>query len=148
MKIKGVDADILKKIIRYCSYQERCRQEVKEKLAQIGVPLENQSQYMHYLEEQGYLNEERFIRIFVQSKHSRLGWGKRKIIESLRQKGVMVDTLEIEENNYLEQARKVAEKKSKALKKDDAQKRLKIKRYLYGKGYNADTIERVLTEIK
>ena len=50
----------LQKAIHYCSYQERCHSEVKEKLYSFGLNKKEMEEILAKLIEENYLNEERF----------------------------------------------------------------------------------------
>ena len=51
--------EIQKKLEHYCAYQERCHQEVEQKLKQLGVYGTPADQVISSLIEQNYLNETR-----------------------------------------------------------------------------------------
>ena len=54
----------LEKIKYYCSYQERCHREVKEKLYGYGLRKADVEEILSCLIENNYLNEERFAIFF------------------------------------------------------------------------------------
>ena len=81
-------AQAWEKIKPYCAYQERCHREVKEKLYGYGLYGHDVEQIISRLIEENYLNEERFAVAYA-GGHSRIKkWGKIKITQALRQKGV------------------------------------------------------------
>ena len=53
------------KILRYCAYQERCHQEVKNKLYELGLNSSDTDEMLSYLITEGFLNEERFAKLFA-----------------------------------------------------------------------------------
>src|SRR5690606_11063358 len=73
---------------RYCAYQERSQQEVRDKLYSWGLHLADVEQIISHLIEDNYLNEERFTIAYAQSKLMMKGWGKVKIKYHLKAKHV------------------------------------------------------------
>jgi regulatory protein len=80
--------EYLKKLEYYCSYQERCHQEVLQKLYQIKCPIEYHDQIIVHLIENNYLNEERFSFLFTQSKLHQKQWGKIRLEIELKQRNI------------------------------------------------------------
>jgi len=78
----------LQKLRQYCGYQERCHQEVKEKLYSLGIREADQGTLIATLIEENYLNEERFAIAFAGGKFRIKEWGKNKIRYELRQRQV------------------------------------------------------------
>jgi regulatory protein len=84
--------DILNALERYCTYRERSPIEVQKKARELGVlevPL-----YLKELESSGHLNEERFADAYARGKWRNNRWGRLKIRQGLRQKGVRIDLIE------------------------------------------------------
>lgn len=83
------EAALFQKLARYCAYQERCRQEVRLKLSGLGVRGSAETaRWIERLEDEGFLNENRFARAYVRGKFRQNRWGRRKIIMGLRAKGI------------------------------------------------------------
>ena len=80
--------EFIKKIEYYCLYQERCHNEVIQKLYQIKCPKEFQDEVIAHLITNNYLNEERFAILFTQSKFNQKQWGKVRIENELKQKNI------------------------------------------------------------
>ena len=78
----------LSKIKQYCSYQERCHEEVKQKLSDFGLSQYEIGQILGILIEENFLNEERFAIQFAGGKFRMKHWGKLKIRQELRQRKV------------------------------------------------------------
>ena len=80
---------LFQKLARYCAYQERCRQEVRLKLAGLGVRgAAETARWIERLEAEGFLDENRFARAYCRGKFRQNHWGRRKIIMGLRAKGI------------------------------------------------------------
>ena len=63
-----MNSEILQKLARYCAYQERCVQELEQKMKTFEVLPSEFAVYLAWLSENNYLNEARFVEIFVRSK--------------------------------------------------------------------------------
>ena len=55
----------LQKLKHYCGYQERSHAEVRQKLYTLGLYKAEVEELISRLIEEGYLNEERFARMFA-----------------------------------------------------------------------------------
>src|ERR1035437_5385283 len=152
MNTKFSKEQALPKIKQYCTYQERCHAEVKEKLYSFGLYKKDVEQLMSQLIEENYLNEERFAIQYAGGKFRMNQWGRIKIKYALRQKQVSEYSIkkglkEINESDYKKTLQKLAEQKLKTLKNESNvfSKRKKLQDYLLQKGYETDLI---LEEIK
>ena len=76
------------KLKQYCSYQDRCHNEVEKKLKTFDVIPEAREQIIIKLINENYLNETRFSKSFVRGKFKIKNWGKRKIILELKSRNV------------------------------------------------------------
>ncbi|WP_374226285.1 regulatory protein RecX [Flavobacterium davisii] len=74
---------ILKKLESYCAYQERSHRDIRLKLKLLNVAEESIEEYIVYLIEHHYLNEERFACSFARGKHNYKKWGKHGLLMSL-----------------------------------------------------------------
>ena len=95
------------KISRYCAYQERSSGEVRQKLRLLGADSETSQKLLERLADDNFINEERFARAYVRGKFRINGWGRLKIKNGLRAKGVdenLIRTALTEEINEKEYA--------------------------------------------
>jgi regulatory protein len=110
--------EVKKKLHHYCAYQERCHQEVNEKLHELGVDADTAEEVVHHLITEGFLNEERFARLFASGKFRQKKWGRLKIIRELEQRNLSfacikaglaeIDPIEYQETLGVLLSRKVA----------------------------------------
>jgi regulatory protein len=77
-----------KKLERFCAYQDRCHQEVRRKLYDLGLYGADVDQVMARLIEDRYLDEERFARSFARGKFRMKSWGRKRIERELKQREV------------------------------------------------------------
>ena len=143
----------LQKIKHYCSYQERCHREVKDKLYSFGLRKNEVEELVSQLIENNYLNEERFAIQFAGGKFRMKQWGRKKIQYELQQKGVSsfiikIALKELEEAKYRETLQKLAATKWKALQDENKLVRQsKTNAYLLQKGYEQGMISNVLKNL-
>ena len=76
------------KALKYCAYQERSQQEVRDKLYSWGLHRNEVENIIVDLISEGYLKEERFAIAFSGGKFRMKKWGKIKIKLALKAKKV------------------------------------------------------------
>jgi regulatory protein len=141
------------KIKQFCAYQERCHQEVKEKLYTYGLYKEETEGLIARLIEENYLDEERFAFQFAGGKFRIKHWGKKKIEYELRGRQVSPYCIgkalaQITEADYLETLEKLATDKYNIVKGPDPfVTRAKVTDYLLQKGFEPDSIRETLKKI-
>ena len=139
------------KLEAYCAYQERCMQEIEQKLFDWGFYGEQQDNLIADLISNNFLNEERFASAYVSGKIRIKKWGRVKIKINLKQKKISDYSLkkafkEIDEDEYLENLNYLTEKKFNQVKgKNKWDKRAKMQRYLLSKGYENSLVYEALS---
>jgi len=140
------------KIRDWCAYQERCQQEVRDKLYGYGLRSDDVENLIARLIDENFVNEERFAKAFAGGKFRIKKWGRVKIKMELKarrisdyciQKGLK----EIDGNEYIKTLKKVLEQKAKTItEKNHLKKKQKLVRYAIGKGYEQDLIFDILND--
>lgn len=139
----------------YCAYQERCHQEVKEKLYSFGLFKSEVEELISKLIEENYLNEERFAIQFAGGKFRMRQWGRIKIKYALKQKQVSEYCIkkglkEIDEEDYQATLSRLAEKKWEAVSKESGSRfewMAKTTDYLLNKGYESELIKAAIASL-
>ena len=151
---KSTPAQALPKLKHFCSYQERCHAEVKEKLYGMGLWKKDVETIVSRLIEEDYLNEERFARQFAGGKFRMKQWGKVKIRFALKQKQVSEYCIskamtEINDENYHSALKKILQKKAVALKgeKNTLVKKRKLLDHLLQKGYERELVMNLINDL-
>ena len=140
----------LQKIKHYCAYQERCHNEVKEKLYNLGVWKKEHDEIIATLIEENYLNEERFAIAFAGGRFRIKKWGRVKIKYELKQKQVSDYCIkkalkQIDEADYLKVLNKLAKEKYASLKSEQyLVRKKKTMDYLMGKGFEIELIKNAI----
>lgn len=138
----------LKKILHYCDYQDRCKKEIFTKLNSFELTDYDIDFIINFLNDEGYINDERYCRSYVKSKLSLKKWGVNKIKISLISKGVdrdIIDTVvsEIDQDSYREELIKLLENK-KINESDPYKRKAKLIRYAVGKGYSINDVMEIV----
>ena len=142
----------LLKAADYCAYQERSQQEVRDKLYGYGLHHDEVEENISELITQGYLNEERFAKAYAGGKFRIKGWGKRKILQGLKQHRISEycikkGMLEIDPDDYFETLMKHLEKKRHSIKTDSQYiLKGKLTQHLIMKGFEMDLIQEAIKQ--
>ena len=133
--------EALKKLQKYCAYQDRCHQEVD--LGIYGDDLEN---VMVELIEENFLNEERFARSYARGKFRIKKWGKVRILRELKQRQISAYCIrkgmeEIEEEEYQKVLDQIIQKKADTTaSKNDYELRKKVADYAIRRGFESHLV--------
>jgi regulatory protein len=134
------------KLYRYCAYQERCHQEVKQKLEELKIDPDTAEEIIGHLISEGFLNEERFARNFASGKFRLKQWGRIKIVRELEKRNVSANCIreglkEITETDYRESLSALIISKANQIDEDNIfVMRDKIARYAITKGFEPDLV--------
>ncbi len=143
----------LQKAQKYCAYQERCQQEVRESLFGLNLDDDIIENVIAELVSNNFLNEERFSCAFARGKFKNNQWGWIKIENELRQRKISSYCIskaksEIDAGAYRQTIEKLANKKLRELKGESAyNQKGKVSRYLSGKGFEMDNVMPVVDDL-
>jgi regulatory protein len=142
-----------RKLERYCAYQERCHQEVEQKLLSMGMIPEACHQIMSHLMQHGFLNEGRFASSYVRSKFRQKSWGRNRLRMELKRRDISPLNIkqalsEIKEAEYLEAFESLVEKRLNQLtsEKNLQKKRRKLADYLLYRGWESGLVYDVVQD--
>ena len=141
-----------KKIEHYCAYQERCHQEVVQKLRQMKMIPQAIDVIIGKLIQENYLNETRFAQSFARGKFRIKKWGKNRILRELKLRHISDYNIkkgmkEIPDSDYETTFYELFEKRKKAvahLPKNEQKK--KIISYLNYRGWEQHKIYSALND--
>ncbi len=141
-----MNKEALIKAANFCAYQERTHKEVRQRLAELEVIGDESEAIITWLIENNYLNEERFARIFAGSKFRQKKWGRIKIRQELKMRGVSDYCLkagmsEIDGEDYMITLQEIIEKKSRDIK--DSNKLIikqKLVKFALSRGFENDLV--------
>src|SRR3989442_13610445 len=113
--------EAVERMKKYCAYQERSHSEVRSKLLELGMRGNDLENVIVRLIEEGFLNEERFAVAYGGGKFRMKNWGKKKIEQHLKAKGVSDYSIKqavkgINDDDYKKSLQQLLQKKAATLK--------------------------------
>lgn len=144
-KVYTVD-EAKRKLEQYCAYQERCHEEVHQKLRSLNMIPQAIEVIIGHLIEHNFLNEERFATSFARGKHRIKHWGKARIINELKARNISKYNIdkalkEIKPDDYIEAFDILAQKQWESIRETNLQKKKKkLFDFLMRKGYESNLI--------
>lgn len=142
--------EALNKASAYCTLCERCTSEVTSKLTQWGIEPSEQIKIIERLQQEGFIDEERYCRAFVNDKVRFNRWGRIKIRAALSEKRLprelVSEAIEnINEDEYMNALAEIISAKRRELKgKDDYAAQQKIMRHAASRGYEPSLIMKAI----
>lgn len=146
--------EIEQKLKRYCSYQDRCHNEVEKKLKEFDLIEEAKNKILFNLINENYLNESRFSENFVRGKFKIKNWGKIKIVQELKTRNISDinikrGLMEIDEVEYKNKLENIFNKKLSSLGNQSViNKKKKIFSYLSYRGWETNLIYEKINKIQ
>ncbi len=146
------EEQVLQKLTSLCARGEHCQREMLDKMRRWEIEEEVQASVMAYLVGEGFIDEERYARAFIEEKTKFNGWGPRKVEQALRMKGIPSSIYaplikELPSDDRLETLRPIIENKRKTVTgKNDYDIRCKLIRFALSRGFEMDDILKVLGE--
>lgn len=146
--------DVIQKMEQYCAYQERCHQEVIQKMRAMAIDSAQLDAIIVHLIEHGFLNEERFACTFARGKHRIKNWGKTRIINELRMRNISQINIttalkEVPSEEYDHTFNTLSERVwDKITESNILKKKKKFYDYLFRKGYENQMIYDKITELE
>ena len=142
-----------KKLEYYCSYQERCHNEVVDKLKSLQMTSSEIDEIVVHLINHNFLNEERFACSFARGEHNIKYWGKIRIVNELKFRNISKYNIdkalkEIPQEVYLTNFHTLAERNWESIKESNLnKKKKKFCDFLLRKGFESNLIFEKLKEV-
>jgi regulatory protein len=137
---------------KYCAYQERSQQEVRDRIYSWGLHRNDVETIIADLITAGFLKEERFAIAYAGGKFRMKGWGKIKITLALKLKKVPDKLInkalsEIDVRDYEKRLKKLITERSKEVKeKNPLKKNYQIAQYAIRRGFEPELVWSFLKE--
>lgn len=132
------------------SYAQKTSFEVEKILKENDFSSDSIEKTIDFLNDYGILNDELYVKSYVSDKHNIARWAKNKISYSLKAKKINEDLI----NTYLDQISDEDEYENaynfavkKARNDFSIENKQKVYRYLSGKGFDFDIINKVVGEL-
>ncbi|MEM9819748.1 MAG: regulatory protein RecX [Bacteroidota bacterium] len=142
----------LAKLQKYCAYQDRCHQEVRNKLLELGIYGDDLEEIISDLIGENFLNEERFARSYARGKFRIKRWGKLRIQQELKKRKISAYCLkkamqELDEEDYEGILRVLVDKRrAQEKEKNEYKKKIKIAQHLIRRGFESHLVWGILNE--
>ena len=143
----------LSKAEKYCAYQERSHKEVRDKLYSYGLWKKDVEEILTQLITSGFLNEERFAKAFAGGKFRMKKWGKHKIENELKHRGISSRCIqtglkEIDTADYRKTLQQLIKKKAQTVTESNPfKKRNKVANFVIGKGYEPELVWSMIMDL-
>lgn len=139
------EKDALQKAMNWCSKMERSTFDVQMKLYSWGMSAIQIKEILKKLEEDGFLNADRYIESYIKGKLIYKKWGKVKIKYHLKVKGFKEETIDkyldeiVNEDEYLQMMLEQLRKKNSSLEDEDEYiRKSKIINFGASRGYETE----------
>ena len=142
------------KIEHYCAYQERCHEEVVQKLRSMKMDSDEIDAIIVHLIASNFLNESRFACSFARGKHRIKHWGKIRIVNELKfrkisQYNINLALKEITTEEYEATFHNLAEQNWESIRElNPLKKRKKFCDYLLRKGFESNLVYEKVKELE
>ena len=146
--------EALQKIEHYCAYQERCHEEVEQKLRSMKMTSDEIDQIITQLINDNFLNEERFACSFARGKHRIKYWGKIRITNELKFRGINQTLInialkEINNEEYYTTFDTLANRHWESIRETNSlKKRKKFCDFMLRKGFESNLVYEKLRELE
>ena len=144
----------IQKLEHYCAYQDRCHEEVIQKLRSMKMDQDEIDQIIVQLIADNFLNEERFACSYARGKHRIKHWGKIRIVNELKfrkisQYNINLALKEITTEEYEATFHNLAEQNWESVRElNPLKKRKKFCDYLLRKGFESNLVYEKVKELE
>lgn len=144
-KVYNID-EAQAKMENYCAYQERCHQEVEQKLREMQLIPDAFEKIMLHLFQNDFINETRFAKAYARGKFSIKKWGRNRIVNELKKRKISIYNintalLEIPDEDYHKTFDELSEKRLHQIKETHKyKKRKKLADYLLYRGWESELV--------
>ena len=143
-----------KKLEHYCAYQDRCHEEVIQKLRSMKMDSDEIDAIIVHLIASNFLNESRFACSFARGKHRIKHWGKIRIVKELKfrkisQYNINLALKEITTEEYEATFHNLAEQNWESIRESNPlKKRKKFCDYVLRKGFESNLVYEKVKELE
>ena len=154
MVIHSSVSEGIKKLEHYCAYQDRCHDEVFQKLRSMSFDVNEIDEIMVHLINNNYMNEERFACSFARGKFRIKHWGKVRIVNDLKHRNISQYNItsalkEINLEDYVTSFHSLSERHWENSKETNTlKKRKKFCDYLLRKGWESNLVYDKVKELE
>jgi len=147
------EKEIFAKLARLCSRSEVCTPDIRKKIKESGGDAEMQDRIIKRLQDEKFLDDERYVRAYTRDKFRLNKWGRVKMRYYLKMKGIQDNIIdsgfeEIDEDKYVKLLIKTMKEKAKTVKKENKFDKMgQIIRFAQGRGFEPELIHRHINSV-
>ncbi len=144
----------LSRLANLCARAEYCIQDMRKKMAAWELSEEAQTRIIARLLKDRYIDENRYAHAFVRSKFRFNRWGRDKIRQALRLKGISDDDIadglsEIQSAESDTMLKELLRKKSRTIKyNSDYERYMKLLRFAVSRGFSLDDARKAIESME
>jgi regulatory protein len=153
MEEEKLEREIFLKMAHLCSKSEHCSPDIAKKIKESGAGVEMTEAILRRLKEEKYLDDQRFVGLYIREKFRVNKWGRVKMHYYLKMKGLNEEIIHsgfagINEDEYVALLLNTMKEKAKSIKKADKFEKMgQIIRFAQGRGFEPELIHRHLHQI-
>ena len=142
--------EVLYKLAARCSVSEQCLSDVEAKLEKYDLTEEEKTRILRHLVKEKYVDDKRYAEAFVRDKYRFNKWGRMKIAQGLRMKGIDNETISIameaiDEEEYIAILHDLIKAKRKSTRgNSEYEINGKLVRFATGRGFEFGVIRECL----
>ena len=142
--------EILYKLAAKCSVSEQCLSDIEAKLSRYDLTEEERTHILRHLMEEKYVDDRRYAEAYVKDKYRFNEWGRIKIAQCLRMKGIDTETIKsamgaIDEEEYMDILRDLIKAKRRSTRgSSEYEINGKLIRFATGRGFEFGAIRQCL----
>ena len=146
--------EVKQKLEHFCAYQERCHQEVIQKLRSMTIDSASIDEIVVHLIEHNFLNEARFACSFARGKHRIKYWGTIRIVNELKLRNISQNIIatalkEINSDEYSETFHALSDRHWESIfEKNNLKKRKKFCDFMLRKGFESSLVYEKLKQLE
>lgn len=147
------EKEIFAKLARLCSRSEVCTPDIRKKIKESGGDAEMQDRIIKRLQDEKFLDDERYVRAYTRDKFRLNKWGRVKMRYYLKMKGIQDNIIdsgfdEIDEDKYVKLLIKTMKEKAKTVKKENKFDKMgQVIRFAQGRGFEPELIHRHINSV-
>lgn len=147
------EQQILLKLTGVCARGEHCLYEMRTKMDRWEVDSDTQQRVCDYLVKEGYIDESRYARYFINDKVKFNKWGRRKVEQALYVKRIPREVYaplldEVEDESYEEILMPLLQNKVRSVKhSSDYELRMKLIRFAMQRGFSYEQAQHCVDKI-
>lgn len=153
MEEEKLTQEIFQKMAHLCSRSEQCSPDVIKKIRELGGNSFITQLILERLEKENYLNDQRFVTMYVRDKFKINKWGRVKMHYYLKMKGLNEELIqsgfnEINNEEYIELLIKTMKEKARSIRITDKYEKMgQVIRFAQGRGFEPGLIHRYLHQV-